>query len=223
MFAIDPVPHYGASQKCHMDADLVCPSGQWVDFEQGMGRETFQRTVLADRLTTLFQRNDSHQFTVGGIPPDWGFDAPCWRGWFPIHQRQVKFLHDASSELVLKPSMRPFIFCHNDQTRGFFIQPVDNSRAFLAAYPFHLGRVSKRGMDESPAVVTRRRVHHHPGGFIHHKQIIVLENNIQRDILSHQAAGDWRGDPDFDFLARFQIPPCFRNRTSIHSHEAAFY
>ena len=33
MFAIDPVPHYRAAQKCHVDANLMRATRQWMDFE----------------------------------------------------------------------------------------------------------------------------------------------------------------------------------------------
>ena len=53
--SINGVPGYRAAKICHVQADLVCPAGNRMDFKQRMGRKFLQNTVLTDCLSDLFE------------------------------------------------------------------------------------------------------------------------------------------------------------------------
>ena len=58
--AIYLVSGNGAAQECHVQADLVCPAGQWVHLDQRVSAELPDLFVLADRLAAFVWRDDRH-------------------------------------------------------------------------------------------------------------------------------------------------------------------
>src|SRR5574342_717386 len=124
---IDFIAYDRAAQKHTMQADLVCPTGERVKFQQGMLFERFQRNILTDRLTSLARRHDRHLFTVAWVAADGRFHPPAGRGWGAIYQRQIDLLDFAQAELVLQPAVSVVIFSQQDQARGLFIEAVHHA------------------------------------------------------------------------------------------------
>ncbi len=73
--------------------------------------------------------------------------------------------------------------------------------SFLAADAFHIRVVAEDSVHQRAGRMSRRRVDNHPRRFVDHDQVVVLENNIQRNILRYQTARHRRRDAHFDIIA----------------------
>ena len=49
--------------------------------------------------------------------------------------------------------------------------------------------VKEQGVDQRPLLVARAGVHHHVFGFVDHQQVLVLVDDIQRDLLRLRQGG----------------------------------
>ena len=52
--AIDLIADNGTAQESHVQADLMCPPGKWMDLEQGVLGEALQGQIFRRRLAPLF-------------------------------------------------------------------------------------------------------------------------------------------------------------------------
>lgn len=79
-----------------------------------------------------------------------------------------------------------------NDARGFFtsrlrrnaVDAVTRSWAFLAAGTGEgVPAVVQQGVDQRAVRMARRRMHHHAHGLIHHDDVLILVDHVQRDIL----------------------------------------
>ena len=87
-------------------------------------------------------------------------------------QRQVCFLRLPFRKRILQKPLRLRVLRHQDQTRGVFVQPVDDPRPFDLPHPADLRRVSEHRAHQRAALVAGRRMHHHPGRLVDHQQVV---------------------------------------------------
>jgi hypothetical protein len=74
------------------------------------------------------------------------------------------------------------VFRHYHKPAGQFVQPVDNPRSHGIS-----GRegaqVKEEGIDQSPGADAGSGVADHAGGFFHDRDICILEDQVERDVL----------------------------------------
>ena len=75
---------------------------------------------------------------------------------------------------------------------------MHNTGAHFAADAAEAVQMIKERVHQRAVVVARRRMHHHAAGLDHHRQVFILIENIQRNILGFRFCGlDLRqGDDD---------------------------
>jgi hypothetical protein len=116
--------------------------------------------------------------------------------------------------------MSTFVLCDHDQAGGFLIQTMDKPRSLFTANAFHLGVVPEHGIDQCSTRVTGRGMNDHPGRFIDHQQVIILEQNIQRNIFCNKVNGRGRWDSYCDRESIFQFLPRLAGSLTVHVHQA---
>ena len=65
----------------------------------------------------------------------------------------------------------------------------------------HIFQVPRQGVDEGAAVVAVAGVYHHTGRFVDHQEIIILKNDIDRDIFGKDIGLLGRRNFDSDRLS----------------------
>ena len=75
---------------------------------------------------------------------------------------------------------------------------MDDARTRHAANSFHVGAVVQDGVHERPRVVAWCRVDDEPRRLVDDKDVVILENDVKRDVLRFRFGGHgWRnGDVD---------------------------
>ena len=88
------------------------------------------------------------------------------------------------------------------ETAGILVDTVDYSGADNAVYARKaVSAVVQESVNESPRVVAVSRVYHHALGLVDHKEVVVLIDDIQRDILGNGVHGLRLGNGDGYLLA----------------------
>ena len=82
------------------------------------------------------------------------------------------------------------VLCADQQAAGVLVDAVDNALPLhtvtAGELPF---TVKEQGVDQRPLLVARAGVHHHVFGFIDHQQVLVLVDDVQRDLLRLRQGG----------------------------------
>ena len=88
------------------------------------------------------------------------------------------------TELGAERLVRGIVFGHDQQTAGVLIDTVDDAGADGPADAGKLpGAVVQQRVDQRAVRVAGGRMHHHALGFVDDDQIVILVDDIQRDVL----------------------------------------
>lgn len=98
-------------------------------------------------------------------------------------EREIDFLNRASGELRGQMAMSFVVSRHNQTTTRLFVEPVHNSRPFRAADPGQICAMMKQRVDQCPIAVTCSRMNDQARWFVDYEQIVILEENVERDVL----------------------------------------
>jgi len=97
-----------------------------------------------------------------------------------------------------------FAFGDDHDTGGILIQSMNDTRAPLPSYPLEIRTVMEEGVDQSPPGYSRSRMHYHARGFIHHDEISVFVEDLERERLGHQRRLPWRNPLNLDQVVGFE-------------------
>jgi len=86
-------------------------------------------------------------------------------------------------ELSGKVAMAHIVARDHDQPRRPFIESVDDARSCRTAYCGPGATPAEKGMHQRSGVVPGRRVYDHPGRLVDDSEVLVLVNDVQRDLL----------------------------------------
>src|SRR5690242_17347152 len=100
------------------------------------------------------------------------------RPWHPDANRIVNAVNTALFKLLCEFFMGLVVFCNNQNTAGFFIQTVNNSRALLAEFHRKIFSMMKEGIYQSILRMTRGRMNYQARGLINDNKMFVFKKNI---------------------------------------------
>ena len=87
-------------------------------------------------------------------------------------------------KLIGQPVMCAVRFCHDQQAARILVDPMHDTRAFLAAHAREIAaEMMQQRVDQRSARGARGRMHHHARRFVHHDQIVIFIADIERDVL----------------------------------------
>lgn len=199
--AVSDVADQRVADVFEVDADLVGAAGMEGGFEERHGSEAFEDAV-AGAGGPSGAIGDGHAFAVGGMPGDGGVDLALIGRERTAGEREVDLIDLAGAELGGQGEMRDVIFCGHDTTAGVTVEPMDDARAGDPADAAELATaVMEQRIDECAFGMSGRGVNHHPGRFVEDEQVIVLEENVQRDGLGRGGGRFGFGPVDGNALA----------------------
>ena len=101
----------------------------------------------------------------------------------------------------------PLRLGHHHQPRGVLVEAVDDARPARAADVGDAGRVVEQRVHQRAARHPGAGVDDEPGGLVHHQQVLVLVDDVERDGGGHEAARRGSGKLDGDLGARAPVRP----------------
>src|SRR5579859_4743729 len=107
-----------------------------------------------------------------------------------MDQSNVSFLYAAAGEFVRELAVGGIIFRDDEKSAGFLVEPMNDAGTELAANTGELPESMNEGIDQRPAISVVVRcagagVHHHARRFVDDREVVVLVNDVERDIFSH--------------------------------------
>ena len=107
-----------------------------------------------------------------------------------VHQGHISLLHFATSKLCRQLAMRLIILGHHDQSAGLFVETMHNARPQLSADAGEAGEVMKQCIHQRPPIAfvfggPSPHVNHHSGRLVNDRKIVILVDNVERDIFGH--------------------------------------
>ena len=122
---------------------------------------------------------------------------------FSMHQRQINFSDIARTELLGEMFVRLVVPRHNHGARGFPVQPMHDARdATRRPLPESFPRRCRSAFTSVPRAMARARMDHHPGGLVHNHEIVVHQQQLERQIFGSRFQREAAAEPSFRWLRR---------------------
>ena len=125
--SIDRISGDGLAEMFQMDSDLVGASCARTAFDKGLAFFRGEDAVVCERIATTFI--DGHFLAVSLVSSDGGIDLAVWHSRCPIYKCKIGFLDSPRGELGSDESVGLFGLGHNETTRCFLIESVNDPRA----------------------------------------------------------------------------------------------
>ena len=102
-----------------------------------------------------------------------------------------------------------------EESGRVLVEPVDDARARDASDPREVGAVVEKGVDERACEVPGRGVHDHSRRLVHDEHLIVLEDDVYRNVLRLRHRGDGRRDLNLDLVVLRDLHPRLRRNRAV--------
>ncbi len=202
--AIERVARQWRSQVRQVRANLVRPSGQWLDQRQ---REAVARRENAiARVSWLARLSDDDAAPVGGIAAEWRENLALV-GQRAHHDRQVALDDAPLLELTHQRPPRSLAPREQHDARCLAIQPVQQPRPGVAT----ARGIGENEVGERAIQMAVRGMGHHASGLCHRQQVIILgeESDALRRQYGSRLYCIGRGE-----ISVSQCPPPYLRSTS---------
>ena len=204
--AVDGIADERGAFVMEVDADLVGAAGvEMAEDERGegggVGGEDF---VIGDGGLAAGRIDDGHFLAVHGVAADVGEDAVLRGLRDALGDGEVEFFHGPAGELADERLVGDVRLGDDDAAGGVLIQPVDDAGALDAADAGELAlAMMQQGIDQRAVGISRCRMDDHAGALVEDDQIVILEEDFQREVLRGVVERDGFGDDDGDAVAEF--------------------
>ena len=119
-------------------------------------------------------------------------------------------------KLLRQPRMNRIRLGRHQQAGGVLVQPVHDPRPLDAADPGQAAAAMvQQGIDQRAPLVARRGVHHHSGRFVDDNQMLILMDDIERDILRNWRSFNRRRHHHLDLVAGVQFFASLHHRLLV--------
>lgn len=192
--AVGIVTQKGVADAGHMDADLVGPAGLETAAYTAVTLIAGQNLPMGHGRAGIFFC-DSHAFSVCGVPANRvGDRAAVFPETAPGHGLVLPGKASVR-KLCGEPLMSKVILGSDQQARGIFIDPVNDTRTFLSADTGErITAMPQQGIYQSAVRMSWGRVYNKPPGLVNYNQILILVDDIKRDVLSNKGRFLKRGE-----------------------------
>ena len=164
------------------------PPGARLDAAKGETAKALDHFVIAARILGVFVLvvGDGHFDAVVGVVADAAFDVIAVAVEDAGRYSDVLFEDFPHLKLHTEIAVRRVLLGDDDDAAGVAVEPVDDAGPVVAVEVAELGEVETQGVDQRAGPVALGRMHHHVGRLVHDRQIIVLIEDIERDVLRHR-------------------------------------
>lgn len=185
---VDSIPKDRASQRLHVNPDLVGATGVQVAFDQGPGILSFsafpEDFVSCDGRLSLGWLDDCHFLSAHRVPSDAVLNFSRWRGGNALDHAMVDFCCFAIGKLAADLQMGGVVFCGDKAAAGVFVQAMDDPLTLAASDSRQFPpAVVEQCVEQSPIGISGGRMHDDSGCFVDHNQVLVFIDNLQGDGL----------------------------------------
>ena len=118
-----------------------------------------------------------------------------------VHDSHVGLVHLALLELLGDAPLGAFVFGDDHDAGGVAVEPVHDARAKLAQPAGQPVRVVDQGVDQGPANIAPAGVHDQIGLLVQDDHVVVLVEDVQRDILRLDVLARRLRDHQLDHVA----------------------
>lgn len=187
--AIERIAEERMANMGEMDADLMgSPRLERAGYEARLVSIALDEPVVGARMPSAAGRDNSDFLTVGGVPGERGINRARGPLRSPPHEGEVLALEQERLAVVSKKRrealMRGIRFRNHEEARRILIESVHN------AGPPHApdARKARPAMGnqriyERALLMASTRMNHEPGGLIDDEKMLILIDDIERDIF----------------------------------------
>src|SRR5215210_557551 len=122
-----------------------------------------------------------HERRVVRVPADRRVYGPCRGQPFPNHEGTVDAAHPPGRHHLYESRVSGLTFRQHQQARGVAVETVDDAGT-VGVVAARYASIQER-VHERTRRVASARVYNESGGFVHHQQMLVLEDYGHRDLL----------------------------------------
>jgi hypothetical protein len=105
--------------------------------------------------------------------------------WLTERESEVGSPSAVAGELCCQAAVRQVVLGDDEQTRGSFVEPVNDSRSLHAANAREVTHVMQESIHERSIWMTRARVDDATGYLVDDKDVAVLVDQVQGQVLGH--------------------------------------
>ena len=208
--AIDRIAQKGVADMGQMHPDLMGAPGLELAGQQRRDRfavppvEGFLDLPVGDRLAAALAHR--HFFPGMGMAVDRRFHRAALPGRYAPDEGHIAAPHLPGAavvgELRGQRLVRPVVLRRHHQPGGVLVEAMHDARAPDAADPgkAHPAMGDQR-VDQGSGLVAGGRMHHQPFGLVDDDDVVVLIDDIERDILSGRLGRDGLRHVDCDRIA----------------------
>ena len=138
-------------------------------------------------MAGVFLRN-GHALSIDRVAADGGVHRAGIGAEAAVDHGLVHTRKAPVGELRRERLMGEIVFCHDQKAARVAVDAVDDAGAHLSADAGErIAAMVQQGVDERPVRVAGRGMHNETARLVHHDEIRVLVNNVERDILRRGA------------------------------------
>ena len=175
---VDRIPHDGVPQVLQMNPDLMGPPGVQLQPEQVDHLEPGNDRGVGPGRPAL--RGNAHALPVLLAPGDRRLDANRSGVEMAPGQRRVAAMDPARRDGGAEPPVGQIGLGHDHESGGVAVQPMDDARPALRASG-QRGAARDQRVDEGVVPMAGGRVNHQAGRLVDDGEVLVLENERERD------------------------------------------
>jgi hypothetical protein len=117
-----------------------------------------------------------------------------------MHQGEIDLLHGAASELFGQSAVGGIVFGHQEDAAGEAVQAMHDTGPKFAAGRGERSEAVQQSVDEGSGVNSGSGVHHHAGGLVDGREIVILIQDLERDIFRDSLEGALPGGLNGDLF-----------------------
>ncbi len=122
-----------------------------------------------------------------------------------MHQRQISFDDPTRLKLAREIRVADVVLGHHEQSRGLFIQAVNDSRTVRPAGLRETLEMVQQSINERSPENSGANVYHHPGWLIDDGHVGIFINNIQWNSFREERGRFRRRQRDVDLFLAAQL------------------
>ena len=216
--AVDRVAQHGMADGGHVHANLMGAAGGQARLDERRAAQPLAHEPVGASLAPA--GNHGHALAVGGMAADGRVHEALALAEIADDDGHVCPVHRVGLDLLGQAHVRPVVLGHQQQARRVLVDAVDDARADLAADAREVVQPRQQRVDQRARLVARRGMDDHARGLEHHRHVVVLIEDVQRDVLGLRRGGRGFGDAQRHAHAGLQAKPCLGLGRSVRRRHA---
>ena len=203
---INFIAQHRMTEMVKMHTNLMRASAMQSAFDQARLVPCANDAVFSFSCATTW-RSDAHALSMCRVSPDFFFDYACLFAQLPGDEREINLLDYALGKLSRQFSMRRIIFRDDKTAAGVFVETMHDAGPFFSTDAGQHGAMAEQCVDQSVLAMTGTGMNDEPGRFVDDDEIVVFEENVERNRFRPGVDLFRRRFGDFDLITGSQKLP----------------